>query len=548
VANTNNQVEEGKMKHTVKRESCRKLIPNVSQGKMTRREFMAKMSALGIAATLPMTFDPKSAKAASPLKGGILKVATKHGSTTETYDPATLASGFQTLLTRAINNTLTEIDPDNRLVPCLAESWESTPDATKWIFKIRKGVAFQDGRTLNAADAVATINYHRGEKTKSSVKPIVKPIKSIKTDGKYALIIELNEGNADFPYNLDRPGLGVYPAAKDGSLEWKSGNGTGGYVLKEFEPGVRAYFERNPNYWNKDRAHADAAELLSIKDASARTTALVTGQVHVIDAVDPKTAHLLSKKPNIHVEENTGPLHYTFPMLMDVPPFNDNNVRLAIKHGLNRKEMLQLILKGHGTIGKDNPIGPSYRYYSKDLKPIPYDPDKARFYLKKAGLSELSVKLSAADAAFAGAVDAAVLYKEHAAKAGINIQVVRESNDGYWSSVWLKKPWCACYWGGYATEDLMLSTGYSAGAAWNDTHWNHEGFNERLITARAELDEEKRRGMYEEMQRILRDEGGAVVPMFANAIDARTDKVAHGKVSGITPLDGRRLIERWWLG
>jgi peptide/nickel transport system substrate-binding protein len=53
--------------------------------------------------------------------------------------------------------------------------------------------------------------------------------------------------------------------------------------------------------------------------------------------------------------------------------------------------------------------------------------------------------------------------------------------------------------------------------------------------------------MYMEMQRILRDEGGVVVPMFANAIDARIDKVAHGKVSGITALDGRRIIERWWL-
>ena len=173
--------------------------------------------------------------------------------------------------------------------------------------------------------------------------------------------------------------------------------------------------------------------------------------------------------------------------------------------------------------------------------------EKAKFHLKKAGLSELPVKLSAADAAFAGAVDAAVLYKEHAAKAGINIQVIRESNDGYWSSIWLKKPWSACYWGGYATEDLMFSTGYSAGAAWNDTHWKNEQFNKLLVQARAELDEAKRREMYAEMQRILRDEGGAIVPMFANAIDARTDKVNHGKVSGITPFDGRRIIERWWL-
>ncbi len=274
---------------------------------------------------------------------------------------------------------------------------------------------------------------------------------------------------------------------------------------------------------------------------------LYTGKVHVIDQVDPKTTHLLAKRPGVHVEESTGPLHYTFPMLMDIPPFNDNNVRLAIKYALDREKMLQLILKGHGTVGKDNPIGPSYRYYNKELTPFPYDPEKAKFHLKKAGLNDISVKLSAADAAFAGAVDAAVLFKEHAAKAGINIDVVRESNDGYWSSVWIKKPWCACYWAGYATEDMIFSTGYSPGAAWNDTHWDNAEFNKLLVQARAELDEAKRRVMYEEMQLLLRDQGGSVVPMFANAIDARTDKVAHGKVSGIAAFDGRRIIERWWL-
>jgi len=93
----------------------------------------------------------------------------------------------------------------------------------------------------------------------------------------------------------------------------------------------------------------------------------------------------------------------------------------------------------------------------------------------------------------------------------------------------------------------MFSASYSASAAWNDTHWKNAQFNELLVPARAELDEVKRREMYAEMQCILRDEGGAIMPMFANAVDARTGTVNHGKVSGITPFDGRRIIERWWL-
>jgi peptide/nickel transport system substrate-binding protein len=163
------------------------------------------------------------------------------------------------------------------------------------------------------------------------------------------------------------------------------------------------------------------------------------------------------------------------------------------------------------------------------------------------GLDKLKIKLHAADGAFRGAVDAAILYKAHAEKAGIDIEVVREPSDGYWSNVWAKKPWCASYWGGYSTENAMLSTRYAPGAPWNETQWDHERFNNLMMEARSELDETKRREMYAEMQRILRDEGGAVVPMFANAILARNDKVAHGKLGGNLPLDGRRLIERWWM-
>lgn len=521
-------------------------LKEFTDGKITRREFMGRMAMIGVATTLPLSFAGKKAMAATPKKGGRLRVGIAHGSTTETYDPATIESGFQAALSRTMTNTLTEIDADNKVIPCLAESWDSTADASTWTFKIRKGVEFHNGKSLTAKDVIASMNYHRGKDSKSSVKPLTDPIVNLKADGDYTVVFELNGGNADFPFNLDTEGFAIYPAAKDGSLDWKPGIATGAYILKNFEPGIRATFVRNPNYWKEGRGHFDEVELNVILDTPARTTALVTGSVDVIEQVDLKSAHLLAQKAGIHIEETSGPLHYTFPMLSKTAPFDDNNVRLAIKFAIDREEMLKLILRGHGTIGNDTPIGPSYRYYAKELEQNSYDPDKAKFYLKKSGLSSLSVNLSAADAAFAGAVDAAVLYKEQAARAGINIKVVRESNDGYWSNVWLKKPWCACYWGGYSTEDNIFSTGYAPKAAWNDTQWDNARFNKLMVEARGELDEVKRREMYVEMQRILRDEGGAVIPLFANAVLARNDKVAHGKLASNGRLDNERIAERWW--
>ena len=135
-----------------------------------------------------------------------------------------------------------------------------------------------------------------------------------------------------------------------------------------------------------------------------------------------------------------------------------------------------------------------------------------------------------------------------AAKAGINIKPVREPNDGYWSDVWMKKPFCAVYWGGRPTEDWMFTTAYAAGAKWNDTFWDHEKFNKLMVEARSELDEDKRRAMYVEMQDILRTEGGVVIPMFASYVMAHTDKIAHPEQVGANwTLDGFRAVERWWF-
>ena len=515
-------------------------------GAITRRDFLKQATALGLTAALAASTAGRIARAATPKKGGKLSLGIGHGSTTDTLDPATYENLYVQVMGGASHNKLTEISNTGDLVPELAESWEPTPDAVQWRFKLRQGVEFHNGKTLEAEDVIASFNHHRGEDSKSAAKPIVDPIEDIKADGKDTVVFTMRSGNADFPFIVSDYHLAIVPAA-DGKADATSGIGAGGYTIENFDPGVRTALKRFPNYWKSDRAHFDEAELLSIVDVTARTNALTTGEIHAMDRVDIKTAHLLGRNPDVEVAETSGTAHYTFAMRTDTPPFDNNDVRLALKYALDREAMLKTVLRGHGVVGNDHPIGRSNRFHADELPQREYDVDKAKFHLKQAGLTELSVDLSAADAAFAGAVDAAVLYKEHAAKAGININVVREPNDGYWSNVWLKKPWCAVYWGGRPTEDWMLSTAYAAGAPWNDTFWEHEQFNKLLIEARAELDEAKRRAMYVEMQRLVRDEGGVVVPMFNNYVMGLSKKIAHDEMGANWSLDGFRAVERWWF-
>ncbi|MEM7222095.1 MAG: ABC transporter substrate-binding protein [Pseudomonadota bacterium] len=522
------------------------LEQSLTARRIDRREFMGRALALGATTALATSLVGRAAEAMKPKRGGEMTLAMKHGETSDTIDPASLVNGYQWALAYAMRDTLTEVTAGGKLEPSLAESWEASDDATQWTFKLRKGVEFQNGKSLTPDDVVASINHHRQEDSKSFLKPIASEITEIKVDGDN-IAITLVGGNADFPFTLASAGFTICPGDSSGGIDWASGTGTGGYHVETYEPGVRAHLKRNPNYWNPNAAFADEVEFLTIIDTTARSNALVTGEVDAIDQVDLKTVKLLARQSGVTIEETEGPLHFVFPMRMDTAPFDDNNVRQALKHAINREEMLQKILSGHGRVGNDTPIGPSYRYFDANLAQTPYDPDKAKWYLQQSGLSELKIDLSAADSAFAGAVDSAVLYREQALKAGIDITVVREPNDGYWSNVWMKKPWCASYWAGYTTENEMFTTGYAPGAAWNDTWFDNEAFNKLLIAARAELDESKRGEMYGEMQRIVRDEGGSLVPMFANDVMARTDRVAHGELASDRGFDGRRIITRWWV-
>jgi peptide/nickel transport system substrate-binding protein len=396
---------------------------------------------------------------------------------------------------------------------------------------------------MDADDVIYSINHHRGKDTKSAAKGIVDPIADIKKDDKYTVVFTLKGGNADFPYILSDYHLTISPAGDD----FTEGVGTGGYILKDYEPGVRAFATRYPNYFKHDRAWFDEVETFGIPDVNARTNALKTGQIDVMNRCELKTVHLLKRSKGIQVMEQNGYKHYTFAMRCDTPPYDNNDIRLALKYAVDREQMVKTILRGYGTVGNDHPISAANRYHASDLPQRKYDPDKARFHLKKAGIDVNSFDLNAAEAAFVGAVDAAVIYRESAAKAGINIKVVRVPNDGYWSNIWLKVPWCAVFWGGRPTEDMMFSTAYAADAAWNDTYWKNPRFNELLVAARAELDEDKRRRMYVEMQSLVRDDGGVVVPMFATDLSAATDRIGHGKLAVNWELDGFRCAERWWF-
>jgi peptide/nickel transport system substrate-binding protein len=510
---------------------------------ISRRGLLKTGAAAGVLAAtgVPVT--------AAPKKGGTLRLGLAGANTSDSWDGRTHSDSYMIMTALgAVFDTLTPVAADGQLIGELAESWEATPDAKTWTFKLRKGVTFHNGKAFGADDVMASLNMHVAEGAKSAAKPIVSAISEMNKINDHELSLTLAAGNADFPFLLSDYHILMYPAGQIEEAIAK-GIGTGLYKVESFDPGVRTVLSRvDGHYKDGSEGWFDSVEVIAINDASARMNALMTGQVDAVNRVDFKTEALLKANPNVNIFEVTGNQHFTFPMLTQLSPFDNVKVRKALKHAINRQEMVDKILQGHGAVANDIPIGPANQYFAADLPLNDYDPDLAKSLLKEAGLDGLSVDLSASDAAFSGAVDAAQLYQASAKAAGIDINVVQEPADGYWSNVWLKKPWCACYWSGRATEDWMFSTAYESGVPWNDTGWENARFQELLLSARAELDPAKRKAQYHEMQALMSAEGGTIVPMYANYVDAHSTKLANsGTIGNVFQMDSSRLIERWWF-
>lgn len=510
---------------------------------ISRRTLIKGAGALGAAGLiLPASYRTALAE---PKRGGTFRVGIGHGSTTDSLDPGLWDNLYVQVFAASRHNQLIEVDSDGQLIPEIAEHWESD-DGMTWVFRIREGVTFHSGKTLTPEDVLASLNHHRGDESTSAVKLFFDPVTDIRVDGRN-IVVTLDAPNADFPYLMSDYHLAILPGS-DGRIDPTTLDGCGPYVVESYEPGVQASLNRNPDYWKSGRAHFDRVEVLSILDSAARLNALMTGAVDTIDQVDPATIGMLEARGGARIISIPGNAHYVFPMDSRAAPFDNNDVRLALKYAIDRQDMVDKILGGHGAVSNDNPIGPANRYFHADMEPKTLDPDRARFHLRQAGMDSLNVQLHVADAAFTGAVDAGSLFAETARQAGINIDIVREPNDGYWDNVWMQKPFVASYWGGRAVEDHMFSTGYASGATWNDSFWEHERFNELLLAARSEVNEDLRREMYHEMQEIVSFEGSVIIPMNNNYVMATSENIATpDQISANWNLDGFRCVERWWM-
>ena len=499
----------------------RKILTRELARGMSRREAITWMAAAGItAATAGNLFTQAGAvMAATPKKGGkIVYSADLHGPS-DTLDPGLNTSNIDYVRGRSNYNGLCQINEDLTPRPELAEEFSANADNSEWTFKIRKGVKFHDGSSFTADDVIYSMNRHYGDKSTSTAKTLVADVKEWKKLDQYTVRAVLDGPNADLPVIL---GTAQFKMIKNGTTDFQNPVGTGPFKLKEFNPGVRSLHVRSEDYW-REGANVDLIEINAITDKVARTSALISGDIDMMMSLDPKAIKQIESADGVVIWSSSTGAYMGICCMLNQAPGNNRDFVLAMKYIQRRKKIVRSILKGQGSVGNDQPINSAYGIdYCSDLPIRSHDLDKAKFHLKKSGITTAELQVAEVDT---GITDVCLLAQREAQKIGLDLKIKKVPNDGYWGAVWMKSPMNVTSWNMRPTANAMLTIAFAPDAPWNDTLWKDKRMGKWLKEARSAKDPAKRLELYCSMETLINEDCGMVIMSHKNFVDAMSDKI-----------------------
>ena len=517
---------------------------------MSRRDALRMLGVAGVAAAgagslfgaAGNVFADESAAPAKGKPGGRIRVAGISSSTADTLDPAKGALSTDYVRHFMFYNGLTRFD--NHLVPQLelAERIDNQ-NATVWIITLRKDVTFHNGKPLTSADVVFSLNRHKDPATGSKVLPLMAQITDVKASGPLEVQITLSAPNAELPSILAVSHLLIVP---DATTDFSLGIGTGPFKVKEFKPGVRSIGVRNTGYWKPGLPYLDEIEFIAIADEPSRVNALLSGDVHMINEVNPRsTQRIAASKGHRVVDAPSG--NYTDLIIrQDQMPGQNADFTNAIKYLLDREQVKSAVFRGYAVVGNDQPIAPGSRYFNADLPQRAYDPEKAKFLLKKAGMANITMPVVCSPAA-TSSVDIAVLLQQSAKSVGLNLNVNRLPSDGYWSNHWMKHPLSFGNINPRPNADVIFSQFFQSSAPWNESGWKNDQFDQLLLLARGETDDAKRAKMYGDMQTLVSENCGIGIPVFISNIDGVDQRIKGYSSNPLGGFMGYMFSEQVWL-
>jgi len=514
----------------------------------TRRDFLkysgAAALSFGLAGIVGNEFSPFASEAYAAESGGRIRLATFDVSPGDLLDPQRQLSFSDAIRSYFVFEKLTEIGPNGELLPQLAKSWSADPEAKAWTFELEPGVKFHDGKPLTAADVAYSFRRVANEATASPGAVFAKNIAEIVTDGDDKVRVTLHSPDSEFPIVAS---IRYFAVVQDGTEDFTSSAvGTGPWKLSSFEPGISAVYVRNDDYRLEGLPHIAEIDSFGISDESARLNALLSGAADIIQGVNAKAVETVRATGSAEVLISQPGATATFPMRTDRAPFDNPNVRKALKLAFDRELFVKLAFDGIGVAGCDHPIPPGDPYYATELAVPTADKEEVIRLLTEAGHADTEFELHTSDSNYGGA-NAAVVLAELMGRNGVKVKVTRHPGDSYWSTIWMNVPWCASSWTVRPSAISRIESGYVTGAPQNEAFWSTPEVDQLVVEAKSELDTDKRRAILAKAQKLIAENGGTIVGAFVPWIDGYSTKVtgleAHPILFGGSGLWGRVKIE-----
>jgi peptide/nickel transport system substrate-binding protein len=472
-----------------------------------------------------------------PARGGRLRVGTVGGSVADTLDAHIPVTHPDQARVINLYDTLMEFDHDYNARPALAEFVESSPDATQYTVRLKRGLEFHNGKTVTAHDVVATL---RRIADPDDPKTGATGLASLDLDDMRVLdprTVRLNMTSPDVTLvdQLAEYYMGVVPEDYD----VRRPVGAGPFRLSTFEPGLQSVFTRHTNYWRAPEPYLGELVVIDFPDDNARVNALLGSQVDAIDQLPAALNRVIRSDPSLRVLESETGAWLPFTMRVDIPPFDDQRVREAMRLVVDREQMITQVFSGHGVVANDLYA----RYddcYPDHLPQRRQDLERARTLLRAAGQQDLTVELVTSPVA-SGLVEAAQVFAKQARGAGVTVKVRKVTTGEFYGDNYLLWPFAQDFW---FTRNFLPQAGQCSlpSSPYNETHWADPEFVSLVKQAKATIDPARRCQMIQAAQQIEHERGGYIVWAFNNQVDAYNVRLSglEPDRSGI-PLSGYRF-------
>ena len=473
-----------------------------------------------------------------PRRGGTLRAVFPGAGATETLDPHAQRQFVDMARHKALFDKLIDLDASLRPVPRLATSWESDRDATVWRFRLRKAL-FHHGRTLTAEDVLFSLarilDPHAADHLAKETLSVI-DVQRSRALGRHTVEIALKRPNAELPSLLATTGTSIVPR----DYRPQKPVGTGPFRFEDFTAGRSFSARRFDDHWD-GAPHLDGLHIHSA-EPEARASAMQSGEVDYAHEMTPTFARIVEAGSDVRIVAAPGAGADGIALKTDRPPFDDPDVCLALKLLADRRRLVDVVLDGRARIGNDL-YGKGFRYYPDGIGQRERDVAEARRLLRRTGT--LNKKLTFYTSTIAdGFVDAAHLFAQQAAEAGLHIKVTTGPPESYFTDQ-LTTGRLGSHRCGAMPIPTYINQRLLTGSAQNATAWRHKDFDAEFARAQATVDSDKRTERYGALQRTIRDKGGLLLwghPDWLNAVSTRL----HG-VQAVPPntVDWARFDKVW---